>query len=312
MSVGRPFSSMVSVLKHILRWPLSSGFTARTCDQQRALTWSLICQDGDYNTPSADLIKKVDSVIQKAVSFGQGASGTGFRLYVTGYGQFFNDQDPGCDTVTFARTANPNDDHKTHNKMTTELRADFNAMSRTLNAAIQQAVRQNAIHNVKYIDIDGMLTGHRFCEAGVQEPDQERADTWFFHYPYKENNDANDSGIAYLNQVAEANANSLSWDPEKTLWVDYMNAFWDKVDENGLNQALGDPAPSVDTAKRQIGDVPPADDNAVYNFWSNTIGTRARMFHPQVAFHAAISSAILQQYEADTAPVSTAATVETS
>lgn len=77
---------------------MSSGFTPRTCDEQRTLSWSLICEGGeggDKDTPNADLVKKIDSVIKKAVAWGQAANGNNFRLYVTGYGQFFNDKDPG-------------------------------------------------------------------------------------------------------------------------------------------------------------------------------------------------------------------------
>lgn len=266
-------------------WPLSVGFTQRSCDDQRDLTWSLICQDGDHNTPNSDLVNKIDSLIKKTVQFGQGASGDNFRLYVTGYGQFFNDQDHGCDTVTFARLANPHNDGKPHVMMTTDLRADFNAMSRLLNSAIQQAVRQNSGSNVKYIDIDGMLTGHRFCEQGITEPDQNNPNLWFWHYPYNQNDDASNPAINYMNSVAQANVNSLGWDPNTTLWVDYLNAFWSKIDEQELLQ-------SVNASSENA--------TAAYDFWADTIGYRARIFHPQLNYHEAIYKAIVEQYKDDT------------
>ena len=133
---------------------MSVGFEDRTCDQQRALSWSLLSQDGDHDVPNALLVSKLDGLIKTITAFGRGASGDSFRLYVTGYGEFFNDTDPGCDNVTFARTANPEDDGEQHVRITTALRQDFNAMSRTLNLAIQQAVELNSDANVKYIDID--------------------------------------------------------------------------------------------------------------------------------------------------------------
>lgn len=153
---------------------MSIGFPAnRTCDEQRVLSWQLLGQDGDHDTPSDVLVSKIDAAIKKIVEYGQGATGDNFRLYVTGYGQFFNDKDPGCNTVTFARTANPNPDGKEHPLMTTELRQDFNSMTDTLNLAIQKAISQNSESNVKYIDINSLVVdGHRFCEPGVKEPDQ--------------------------------------------------------------------------------------------------------------------------------------------
>ncbi|GAM39469.1 esterase family protein [Talaromyces pinophilus] len=266
-------------------WPLSSGFTQRTCDEQRDLSWSLICQDGDKNTPSNDLISKIDSVIKKIVQYGQSASGSNFRLYVTGYGRFFNDQDTGCDTVTFARTANPNSDGQQHTLLTTGLRSDFNAMSLTLNAAIQQAVNQNSGSNVKYIDIDGLMgTGHRFCEPGIQEPDQNNPNLWFWHYPYNQNDDSTNPTIAYLNSVGRDNINTLAWNQSSTLWTDYVADFWTKVDYDQLNRTVGD------------------NVTAQLDIWPDVIGYRAKVFHPQVAFHQAIYKAIVTQYISDTTP----------
>ena len=250
---------------------MSTGFTPRTCDQQRDLSWSLICQDNDKNEPNDILVSKVDSVIKKIVQYGQAASQHNFRLYVTGYAQFFNDKDTGCNTVTFARKANPKNDGKPHNLLTTDLRHDLNLMSLTLNAAIEKAVSQNSGSNVKYIDVDGLLeTGHRFCEPGIQEPDQDNPKLWFWHYPYSENDDETNPTIKYLNSVEQANINTLTWDPNSTLWTDYLDDFWSKVDIDQLNRT--------------------APDNATAQFdpWPDVIGYRAKVFHPQPAYHLAI------------------------
>lgn len=270
---------------------MSSGFTQRTCDEQRDLSWSLICQDGDKDTPNNDLVAAIDSVIKKIVAYGQGATGDSFRLYVTGYGQFFNDQDPGCDSVTFARTANPNPDGQQHYMMTTTLRQDFNLMTLTLNAAIQQAVSQNSGSNVKYIDIDGLLsTGHRFCEPGITEPDQENDALWFWHYPYHENDDATNPTIQYLNSVEAANINTLTWDQNATLWTDYLDDFWSKVDLSQMNQTVGD------------------NVTAQFDMWPDVIGYRAKVFHPQPDYQKVIYEAIAQQYLSDTGAGSNTAT----
>lgn len=112
-------------------------------------------------------------------------------------------------------------------------------MSLTLNAAIQQAVNQNSVSNVKYIAIDGLLgTGHRFCEPGITKPDQESPNLWFWHYPCNENDDATNPSIKYLNSVAQTNVNTLTWDQNSTLWTDYLDDFWSKIDMDQLDQTL--------------------------------------------------------------------------
>jgi hypothetical protein len=105
------------------------------------------------NDPS--LVDKIDNLIKAVVAKGRSRPiGDNFRLYVTGYAQFFNEDDPGCNTVTFARSANPYDDGKPHNLMTTDLRKDFNDMSKGVNAVIQAAVQRNSDDGVSFVDID--------------------------------------------------------------------------------------------------------------------------------------------------------------
>ncbi|KAB8296273.1 hypothetical protein EYC80_009047 [Monilinia laxa] len=193
--------------------------------------------------PNNDLVIKIDSVIKKIINYGQEATEESFRLYVTGYAQIFNDQDTACNSVIFARTANPTPDGKPHPMMTTELRQEFNWMSLTLNATIQKAVSQNGGSNAKYIDIDVLLGGeHPFCEPGVKEPDLNNPNLCFWHYPYNQNDYNEDPihpTIKYLNSVQSSNVNNLTWDQNSTLWTDYLNDFWSKVDEEQLNQTLG-------------------------------------------------------------------------
>jgi hypothetical protein len=253
------------VTKTCIRFPLSIGFVDRTCDVQRALTWSLICENGDKDTPNAALVSKIDTLIKKIVQYGQAASGNTFRLYVTGYAQFFNDATTACDIVTFARTANPNDDGKNHPLMTTELRQDFNLMSLTLNLAIQTAVGLNSASNVKYIDIDSLMgTGHRFCEPGIVEPDQTNSNLWFWHYPYNIDK-TEDPTVDYLNSVVQANVNALTWNSNTTLWTDYVTNFWSYVNEDQLLLSAN-----------------ATSDNATadYDVWPDEIGSRAKSVSP--------------------------------
>lgn len=70
--------------------------------------------------------------------------------------------------------------------MTQELRKEYNAMSVQLNKALEDAVSRNHDHGVKWVPIDSVMEGHRFCEPGVIEPDQRNDELWIYHYPYNQ------------------------------------------------------------------------------------------------------------------------------
>ena len=234
---------------------------------------------------------QVNSVIAQILAYvgNSGIPSDDFYLYVTGYGQFFNADDPGCNSVTFAR--NPNGPDQTP-LLTQELRAELNALSVALNAVVTSAASGHTEANVHFVDIDGMLTGHRFCEAGIQEPDENNPNLWFFHYPYSQPEaTANyDSIVSYLNSVQSNNVNTLTWDPQTTLYADYLAQFWSLVDEQDLLNAIG---------------APNEDSTAAYDFWSDFVGYYAKVFHPQSDYHHAIYRQMANQYSSDRDPPGT-------
>ena len=251
----------------------------RTCDDQRTHSWSLI------NDPS--LVTNISELIGKIVTKAQqGQAGKDFKLYVTGYGQFFNNETTLCNDVTFARTANPNPDNQPHINMTTELRTEFNEMSLGLNAAIQKAVAQNAQNGVKYIDIDAPLTGHRFCEDGIQEPDQNNVNLWLWHYPYNQPADTEigTTGPNYTSVLQAANAKAFGNLSTSQLSQQYGSAraaddaFYNAIDWNQVSQ---------------LGGV-----NAT-GFWDGVVGARAKLFHPQVPWQTWIETTIVNQWKQD-------------
>ncbi|KAH8688824.1 SGNH hydrolase-type esterase domain-containing protein [Talaromyces proteolyticus] len=256
----------------------------KPCDQQRQETHALI--------DSPDLVNNIDHLIKKTVTKGRsGTIGDAFRLYVTGFPEFFNENDPGCDTVTFARTANPVPDGNEHIMMTTDLRKDYNSMSRALNTAIQSAVSLNADSNVKFIDIqaNGLLDGHRFCEPNIKEPDQNNENLWLFHYPYKQNEDQNPSPeLQIMINATDQITNGLDI---SALGVKFPNisvfedALWDAVNVTEVAAVSSDPV-----------------DDKWYDLWRDTVGWRAKLFHPQVAYHSAIRELVLNQFLEDTRP----------
>ncbi len=258
----------------ILEYHVYGGPAYRTCDEQRKYTWGLI--------KSPDLVKNLDHLIKKTIARGRsGTIGDKFKLYVTGYAEFFNEVDKGCNTVTFARAANPNPDGKEHTKLTTELRKDFNQMSIKLNAAIQDAVARNKDKGVKFIDIqgNGVLNGHRFCEPGVKEPDPHNDKLWFWHYPYHEPSSANSK---LLQQAADKVSKGLSTadlSAKYPITADYTNAIFG----------------ALDFTKAQLVNGGDPEAKGLWDF----LGFRAKVFHPQFPLHNHIKDLIFKQYRKD-------------
>ncbi|KAL9105434.1 MAG: hypothetical protein Q9227_009395 [Pyrenula ochraceoflavens] len=93
------------------------------------------------------------------------------KLLVTGYARFFSEETEACDNSTFSR-------RRPDKKLTKELRTDMNHLVRLLNVVIEGAAKAGG---AEYVDIDLPYEGHRFCEAGVEEPNLERIETWFYN-----------------------------------------------------------------------------------------------------------------------------------
>lgn len=227
------------------------------------------------------------SLIGKVVDKGRSRPiGDDFKLYVTGYPKFFSTDTRECDNVTFARSANPIDDGKDHPKMTLEVRQDFNAMSDALNDAVRSAIDRNSNKGVSFIDIekdnfgDDALKGHRYCEPGVKEPDPKNTQLYLWHYPYNDaKDDQSDPTIALLQNAYNQVAGQLSAQDILTKWpntVDMQNAMFDAIDETKIQDRA----------------------DATTAGW-DSIGFRARVFHPQVQYHQFIRDRIFAQYRQD-------------
>ncbi|OIW28741.1 hypothetical protein CONLIGDRAFT_617692 [Coniochaeta ligniaria NRRL 30616] len=247
--------------------PPGSDTPKRTCDEQRTATWDLLI--------SPDVTDNIDKTIKKIVEKARsGPVGDNFRLYVTGFPQFFSAETNECDDVTFARAANPIDDGRPHTRMTQDLRKEYNAMSVQLNSAIEKAVLRNTDQGVKWISIDGLMQGHRFCEPGVTEPDQHNPNLWLYHYPY------NDPENAAVDAVFEKAYNKVSTSVDVNVafktYNDFQNAVLDAIEPDGANSTEG------------------------WNdwFWSG-LAPRFKTFHPQITLHENIRDLILENYISD-------------
>lgn len=121
---------------------------------------------------SQSLINQIDAVIARSSK----CMHPDALLLVTGYARFFNEQTDLCDHITFSRTRPL--DHLTKDK-----RRALNQLVSMLNDVIRASAK---LHGAKYVDMDAIFEGHRFCENGVHEPDIRREETWFFNLPAAE------------------------------------------------------------------------------------------------------------------------------
>lgn len=173
---------------------------------------------------SQDLINAPEfpSLIQKLIktTLDKGlANFPDFRIYYTGYAQFFNTESTspdfcsqntwsvcpiwqkGCEKLT----------------LTVDLRTQLNELVKMINTQIQTAVDSfrdtnkdsNGNPLVKFVDIDSIAQGHRFCEQGKQEPVKNDDDIWFFQFSDDETKD-NDLRHEFYNQVADNISKSLT------------------------------------------------------------------------------------------------------
>ena len=147
---------------------------------------------GTTGHTEGELAYTISSLIDTIFSKGRDPSVNGkFRLFVTGYGQFFNADTPECDNVTLAVDGNAK--YKP-TKLLRKFRKNINNLILDLNGMIQEAVILNAHKGVTYIDIDEPLAGRRFCEPGVDESERKQRNHWFWHYPYSDRAAVEDVG----------------------------------------------------------------------------------------------------------------------
>lgn len=127
---------------------------------------------------SEEFHSNLDGVLSKILG---NARASQFRLYMSGYAHFWNVGSTQCDDVTWSywNRADPP-------KLTRDLRNKLNTLTSNLNNAINDAVgRANAAdprQPVVFVDYSPSFNTHRYCEDGVNEPDPNRSDTWFFEW----------------------------------------------------------------------------------------------------------------------------------
>ena len=115
-----------------------------------------------------------------------------FRLFMTGYAAFFNEDTIQCDGVSFRRCVAPaplcwfdvlavlsRKRRRNLNRLVTNLNARLAGIVDDFNGEFERDV-------VTFVDYNKAFDGHRFCEEGVNEPDYDPSRSWFYNVDTKD------------------------------------------------------------------------------------------------------------------------------
>ncbi|KAL8752518.1 MAG: hypothetical protein Q9184_005707 [Pyrenodesmia sp. 2 TL-2023] len=193
------FKELVTVCIYSLRI-----FTLKDCEA--------VIADSQRIVNSPGFINDAANVITTALAKGTDRSGPEFKVFVTGYAQFFNEDTPQCDKVSLKPRWSP----FAAQYLTTERRRTMNLIARDLNTALRAAVlraRTTAPGRVLFVDYDSEFDGHRFCDR--QEPNPNDPDTWFYTFGSDEATIGKFlNGIPQINGLLSGESNETMSDSE--------------------------------------------------------------------------------------------------
>jgi hypothetical protein len=191
------------------------------------------------------------------------------HVMVIGYTQFWNAVTNQCDDADWGVLRS--------NKMDKSKREAMNSLSRAMNEKIGAAVSQLGDPRFVFIDPDTFFEGHRFCEDGIEEPQQDgqaRPDL-FVHEWYTP-----------LGQFDGA-----IWDPA-------LDGFWNTISDSVLQELNG-----FGTNERNFSSAFPdeliqADLTTPNGGLPPKMAAYFKVFHPTQDGHDAIVKAILEKVNA--------------
>ena len=183
ISIGGNDIGFYNILTACVLWV--GGYWAGDCDTEIATAYGLLASP-DLSAGIASALKEIiDKNGEKA-----------FKIYMTGYVTFFNEITSLCESSSF-RIYNPHYDDTRKEKgqpfLTMALRTKLNDVVKALNAMLSRITDTvNSYYadaqKVVFVDPNPAYTGHRWCEDGVYEPDNDRLDTWLFLSSSPDNN----------------------------------------------------------------------------------------------------------------------------
>ncbi|KAK0710979.1 SGNH hydrolase-type esterase domain-containing protein [Lasiosphaeris hirsuta] len=164
------------------------SFYSGTCEA------ALAASDAQIAGPEFDL--RLGLVLREILDKVRWERRPGFVVTVTGYARFFDETTEGCDEVSLGVWWGVGADGRGP-RLTREVRGRMNELVVRVNDKIRRAVEgvnaEFVRPRVVFVDYDAAFEGHRFCEVGVEEPDYQRNETWFF-FPGGPDNGAGGNG----------------------------------------------------------------------------------------------------------------------
>lgn len=173
MSVGLEYINFTQIVNDCVY-----RFKAResgNCDETIAVTLDKV---------EAELVSPVRKMIENAL---EGDRVSSFQLYLVGFAKFWNSETDQCDKAFWTFWSEKSFDVE-ENLMTKERRRIMNNWIARVNEILNDVVetfRNEGETRVHFVDIDTAFEGHRFCEEGVIEPqqnDEPRPEAYLFQY----------------------------------------------------------------------------------------------------------------------------------
>ena len=231
--------------------------TGLTCDQ--------IIQRAHNRIQAFSFQRQARNVITTALAKGFQRHSPSFKVFVTGYAQFFNNDTVQCDHVTFK----PFYSLFAPEYLTRQRRQALNALARELNLALKTAVLATNIvspGSVYFVDYDAQFERHRFCDR--HEPNPNDPNTWFFSMGT--DSQSLESSTTYVSALAQPANHSASF-----------------------------PGSLPSNLKRDIS----AKAENIYSESLESVD-RIRVFHPKIEGHAAIRGVLARTISAVMTPES--------
>ena len=183
ISVGGNDIGFYNILTACVLWV--GGYWAGDCDTEITKAYEMLA--------NPDLAASIAFALKEIIDMNDEEA---FKIYVTGYVTFFNETTSLCESSSF-RIYNPHYDstHKEEGQpfLTMALRTKLNDLVKALNAMLSRITDSvNAEYpdaqRVAFVDPNPAYAGHRWCEDGVLEPNNDRLDTWLFLSSSPDNN----------------------------------------------------------------------------------------------------------------------------
>ncbi|KAF1987753.1 hypothetical protein K402DRAFT_330113 [Aulographum hederae CBS 113979] len=222
---------------------------------------------------SQDLETRLVSTYTEVLAAGRQAGGANppesFQLFVAGYIPFFNQDDPGCDDITWNIWLGA-----TEPKLTTGLRRRMNSLVDKLNGVISKVAA--SLEDVGVVYVDGQQDDyrqHRFCEPADKDYLQRPIgkDTWFWHLwsPWDNTEGPEGFSTAGANDLSKIILEALIPDQAQRDSISASNPPWNVNDAFTSEEKL---IAALDKAKK---------DGVLAQDWN--FDRLRRIFHPKGA-----------------------------